>query len=231
MAGSWIRKTIHVVGYVTTVIVLVEMAGLGYASWTLWISSATSRARLREWTRTHDRALSAANRSEAAAAESYRPVRPDTVGTDDALGFVFMPSFSTWLSAGIRLPPGASTAQGEVVLVRREERRDDATFRPIYSRVLPFAVPRASYLLAAQQIDRLTGGWKGSARDPCYDGVPVAFERTRAWRITSGIGNAACDPHYAAVEQVMGSLLLRFGPKPAKSAPTADPPRATDPLK
>ena len=215
MAGSRLLKGIHVIGYVTTVIVLVEMAGLGYLSWFWWSKSEPIRARFRESTRTHDRALGGPGNLDSDAAKSYQPVRPPTDKSDDALGFVFMPSFSPWYATSLRLPHGAEIAQGELVHVQHSNETGQITF----SQVQTFTVPRAAYLAAAQRIDSLTHGWPGNGDGSCFDGVEVAFERFSAGRVTSGEGNASCDTHYAAVANVMKPLLLRYSPKPGKDAP------------
>lgn len=218
MAGSRLLKGIHIVGYVTTVIVLIELAGVGYLSWSSWSRSEQIRARIQESTRTHDRALGAVGIPEADAAKSYRPVRPPPDASSDVLGFVFMPSFSGWHAASIQLPTGATVAHGAIVFVQHS----DQTRRLTPSQVETFTVPRADYLAAARQIDSLTDGWPGSSDEDCFDGTLVAFERVKAGRVTSGTGNASCDAHYAALTQIMEPLLKRFGP----AAPA--PPSGTD---
>jgi hypothetical protein len=221
MSGSLGLKIIHAIGYVATAIVFLELAGVGllWSYWTYWGPQASRR---REETRTHDRALSPkANILEAYAVRALEPLRPSSGGTEDGLTFVSMPSFSPWYAATIRLDRGAPAAQGLVVAVRE----DDETRKLSYSPVQPFTVPRAAYRAAAERLDALTDGWAGSGRGGCYDGVVVAFERTRPGRVTSGEGNASCDRHYGEVREVMDGLVSRFAPKlrpapvPASAAP------------
>jgi hypothetical protein len=222
MARSRLLRAVHIVGYLTTAIVVSELAGFGYLSWLNWSASQVERARLRELSRTHDRALTANGADiflEADAAESYQPVRPPPGGPDDALGFVSMPSFSPWSAASIRLPPGAMVALGEFVVVQH----NDDTRKLTISQVQTFTVPKADYLKAAQQIDALTDAWPGNGSDLCEDGVPVAFERVRLGHVTSGVGNASCDAHYEAVDRIITPLLSRFGPKLPNSPPPSEP--------
>ncbi len=145
MVGSRLLKGLHVVGYVTTVIVLVEMAGGGFLAWIWWNRSEPIRSRLLEASRTHDRPLGGADIVEADAAKAYQHVRPSAGSSDDVLGFVYMPSFSPWFAASIRLPRGAVVAEGEMISVRR----DDETRQLTFSRLQSFTVPRAAVRYAA----------------------------------------------------------------------------------
>ena len=216
MAGSRLLKAVHIVGYFTSLIVLVELAGIGYLSWALWSKAESTRERLREESRTHDGPLRGDGRWEATSANALRLVRSPSGKSDDALSYVFDPAFSPGYSATIQLPQGANVAQGAMVSIEHHNRTRQTT----YSQVQTFTVPKADYLAAARRIDTLTDGWPGSELNGCYDGVGVAFERTKAGRTSSGQGNAACDPHYAAVDKVIESLLGRYGPPPAKRAPS-----------
>ncbi len=212
MAGSRLLKVIHVVGYLTTLLVLVEAAGVGYLYWTLWRRSEPARVRNRESTRTHERALGPA---ETIVTKAYEPVRPRSGKDGDAIGFVFMPSFFRWYAASLSLAGDAQVAQGEIIYVQYDNRDGQLTFSPAQT----FTVPRTAYVVAARQIDQLTDGWPGSGHDGCYDGLGVAFERVKAGHVSSGVGNSGCDKHYMAVEQVMNPLFVRYVPKPAKGAP------------
>ncbi|HVY33353.1 MAG TPA: hypothetical protein VG960_02925 [Caulobacteraceae bacterium] len=218
MTGSRLLKALHVVGYLTTVVVIAEIVELGYLSWSSWHRSEAVSAIFREHTRTHDRPLVV---GDMGAGDAFGPVRPPPGVSGDVLGFVSMPSFSLWHAASLRLPPGSDVAQGEIVFVRYNGQTDQPTF----SAVQAFTLPKAAYLAAAQQIDRLTDGWPGNGDNGCFDGVPVAFERIRTAHVTSGVGNASCDPHYAAVARVVEPLLTRYAPKPPpedKKAATSD---------
>ena len=89
-----------------------------------------------------------------------------------------------------------------------------------------FTLPKRAYLVTSREIDALTDGWRwNEGGDDCLDGVEVAFERTKAGRVTSGIGNAACNLRYTAIDHLVDDLLQRFGPKPpvfGRKPPTAD---------
>jgi len=56
-------------------------------------------------------------------------------------------------------------------------------------------------------IDRKVAGFWG-ARSGCTDGTLFQFERWNAGRVTSGIGNAACQRHYAGLMEVLGETLI-----------------------
>jgi hypothetical protein len=223
MSGSRLLKAVHVIGYVTTAIVLLEAAAVGYLYWRLWEQDAP----VRESTRTHDGPLGRSNRRGGDALDALARVRVRPAEGQDGLNYVRMPAFSTWTAVGIQLPPGATKAEGRMVGVRWNEATGSATF----SAVQTFAVPRADYLDAVRQIDTLTDGWPGSGSSSrCYDGVSVAFERIRDRSLTSGGGNAACDAHYAVLMEIMGRLIDRFGAKgpglipPAATAAASDEP-------
>ncbi len=222
MARSRVLKAIHVIGYVTTLILVLELAGIGlwWSYWTYWGPTAS---RLRESSRTHDRGLRTNDILEADAVKSLGGIRGVPGEGANSVAFVSMPSFSSWHSVSIRLPRGAATASGWIVRVEHDDRARTVTA----SRAQTFAVPRAAYLEAARRLDVLTDGWAGSV-ERCYDGVAVAFERVRSLRVTSGVGDASCDHHYANVSQVMESLVSRFAPKAAASAPAASSSPAID---
>lgn len=207
MTGSRLLKALHIVGYLTTVIVIGEIVGIGYLSWSSRRRSEAIKTIFREHTRTHDRPLVV---GDMGAGEAFQPVRPPPSARSDALGFVSMPSFSLWHAASLRLPPGSEVAQGEIVFVRHGVPGEQLTFSPVQT----FTLPKAAYLAAVHQVDTLTDGWQGNGDNGCFDGVPVAFERIRPARVTSGVGNASCDPHYKAVEKVVEPLLTRYAPKP-----------------
>lgn len=216
MSRSWWLKALHLIGYLTTAIVLMEVAIIGFWSWSRWDGARQADARMREATRTHDRALSA-NREhllEADADAAYRGIRGAYGPGDEGVGFVSMPSFSPWTAISLRLPAGSDVATGQAVVIQNPEEPKDRIISPAQA----FILPRAEYLKAVRQVDALTVGWPGHGmgRGRCYDGLVVAFERARPGRVTSGMGNASCDPHYQTLDQIMSPLVTRFAPK-AKS--------------
>lgn len=218
MGRSWWLKALHLIGYLTTAIVLLEVATIGFWSWSRWDSSRAADARMREFSRTHDRPLSA-DRDDSDVAVAYLAVRASYGPGDEGVGFVSMPSFLPWTAMSLRLPPGADAAMGKSVVIQNPEGSKDRIVSPVHS----FLVPRAEYLKVARQVDALTDGWPGHGMGgaSCYDGLGVAFERVRPGRITSGMGNASCDAHYQALDRIMSPWVARFGPKATSVRPPA----------
>ncbi|MEH3106499.1 MAG: hypothetical protein PGN09_04200 [Sphingomonas fennica] len=130
----------------------------------------------------------------------------------DGLRFIAMPSFGTSEYAlAVSLRSKASGAAGTLVVL------DKTNDVPRYSH-RRFSMPTATYRALVADIDRLTDSWPGDA-DDCWDGSPVAFERVRGTRVTSGLGN--CSPHY-------GQLKLRVLNVVRRSAPGPDLPTEND---
>jgi hypothetical protein len=121
-----------------------------------------------------------------------------------------MPSFSPWYALDIRLRPGDRDAHGAIIAVRQIAVSADLSF----SQVQTFDMPRADYLELTRRLASLTDGWAGSSDELCFDGTPVAFELTRNDHVTSGVGNADCDHHYAVVRQVIVTRLFWVAPNP-----------------
>lgn len=220
MARSLVRKITYFVGGAVAVVALIGAAGLAYIFWPEWVQAQRGRASEREESRTHDRPLNPADIIEADATKTLAPVRTPHVGSDDVLNFVSMPSFHTWRAVSISLSPRAAMAEGRIVSVNQHGDLSKHTFTGLRS----FSAPRAAFLRTAGELDGITDGWAGSV--DCYrmyDGTPVAFERIRSGRVTSGWGSVECDKHYAAVREIVFSFLRRYAPDPdlAKSASEA----------
>jgi hypothetical protein len=206
-------RIIRIFGYATAAILLTALTALAgfWAYERYWSPTAF---RLREATRTHEGRLGA---DDEDAGKALHRVGLVIGAGGDTFGFVSMPSFSPWYAVSVRLRPGDRDAQGAIVGVRQDDVSGDLTF----SRVQTFAMPRADYLELAHRLGWLTDRWAGSAGNLCFDGTPIAFELTRKGHATSGVGNADCDLHYAAVRRVVEPMLFRFAPKPVAPVSTA----------
>lgn len=210
---------VRLFGYAAAALLLVAGTALAgfWAYERYWSPPAL---RFREATRTHEGRLSAAGYVEADAARALHPVRLVVGDGGDAFSFVSMPSFSPWYAVSIRLRPGDRDAQGAIVAVREDEpgeRRAQGAVvgeRLTFSHVQTFEMPRADYLELTRRLSWLIDRWAGSGAWGCYDGTPIAFELTRKGRVRSGVGNADCDKHYAAVRRAVEPVLFRFAPKP-----------------
>jgi hypothetical protein len=52
-------------------------------------------------------------------------------------------------------------------------------------------------------VDSMTDWWFGYGLGGCYDGIAVAFERTRGSKVTSGVGNSSCSEHYKTLRKLV----------------------------
>jgi hypothetical protein len=122
----------------------------------------------------------------------------------DGLRFVAMPSFNqAHFAVVIYMPsPGAKDAEG---LVSRFDQQNN--YAPLGQR--QFHMTASAYRSLVAKLDRLTDDWSGSP-DLCLDGTPIAFERVRGRRITSGVG--ACGQRYADLALLVSNYLQQFAP-------------------
>lgn len=208
MAGSRLKTWLHRIGYVTTVIVLAEATFIGYRLFDTWRQNEHRAAIAREETRTHEGPL---NDPYAVAALARTP--PVSEMSGDGFRFVVMPSFyEYWYVVSVHLADGSDQAQGVFELVQPERKGDDSSdkFQLNYLPLQTFIVPKADYAATMKRIDALSDGWPGDSHGfGCFDGTPVAFERVRAKRITSGAGNESCSARYHALNLEIRRMLKR----------------------
>lgn len=193
-------------GYVTTVLILLQLLLIGFLFTRSWLHERQMRAARIEETRTHETPL---------LPTSYRRSAIELLNTlpslkslrGDGLRFVAMPSFGTYHYAiAISLSPGATEAQGVLKAF------DSRSWSPVSERTVSertFAMPAQAYRSLVRKMDKMTDGWPGEATY-CLDGSPMAFERVRGQRVTSGIGN--CSEHYERLELLMLNYIRRFAP-------------------
>ena len=199
-------KWLHRIGYGTTALVAIQiLVIIGTACWLQWEEAHRSRT----WW--------------ALSKTQEGPVKPDArLPNDDMLDylrrlppitglhgngfrFVVTPSFSqSDYAFTLSFTQGAKRAEG-VLYIFGTRTPDAVTQRRA------FTVPAWNYRRYAEVMDQLTDGWPG-ADEGCADGAPVAFERLRGERVTSGRGN--CSPHYDRVKRLNLALIRRFAPGP-----------------
>jgi len=200
------RLWLHRIGYVATAIVLAELLLIGFLCVRGWLQQREMRAGKIEESRTHEGPLSSEDAGLVHQSAIY--LLGKLSATDalhgDGIRFVAMPSFNrSHFAVAIHMPePTANDAEG--IVSRFDLRNSDA---PLSQR--SFSIPASTYRSLVAKMDRLTDGYPGEARW-CLDGTPVAFERVRGRRITSGIGN--CSDHYERVASLMWNYLSRFAP-------------------
>jgi hypothetical protein len=201
----WLKR-LHRIGYVTTALIIAELAAIAFFAARGWLENREMRAARMEVTRTHEGRLRRVDRDTVNGNAVYLFGRLPDLGTlhGDGLRFVAMPSFNqTHFAIAISLPkPDASEAEG--VLERFDQRN---AYAPLGQR--QFRIPATAYRSWMSELDKLTDGWPGEG-NWCLDGTPSALERVRGRRITSGIGG--CGQHYDAVALLVWNYLSKFAP-------------------
>lgn len=201
----WLRW-VHRIGYVTTALIAAQLLLIAFLGTREWLENRERRAAQIEESRTYEGPLRAADGDivQESAAYLLRQLPPLEALHGDGLRFVAMPSFNeAHFAVAISLPkPDAIEAEGIVARFNQYSR-----YAPLGQR--QFRMPAAAYRSLTSKLDTLTDGWPGEETG-CVDGTPIAFERVRGARVTSGIGN--CVLHYEQLGQLMWNYLHRFAP-------------------
>ncbi|KUR80113.1 hypothetical protein [Novosphingobium sp. FSW06-99] len=123
---------------------------------------------------------------------------PSTTG--DGLRFAVMPSFGKrWIAISLSEHAGANPVRALIY--------DRST--GVYSR-RNFDLPAPDAASFLRQWDNVTDGYSGEPR-LLADGTPLAFERRRGSRLTSGVGNSPC--HYDVLGDIAARRLARYIPE------------------
>ncbi len=202
--GSRLRW-LHRLGYVTTLIVLLQIVVIGVAAFRHSQREREMTAELIEESRTRAGPIQEGDDSwvRGSAVRQLALLLPLEALHGNGLRFVVMPSFSEWYSLALSFEPAGERAEGVLIVSRPtgEEQVQTSTRR--------FSVPRRHSLRLMSEFDRMTDTWAGDAAS-CADGAPAAFERVRGQRVTSGVGN--CSPHYRRIRAMMLETVRRFAP-------------------
>ena len=198
-------RWLHRLGYVTTLIVFLQIVGVGVASFLHWQRDRERTAELVEESRTQEGPVQEGDGQwvRGSAVRELALLPPLHALQGNGLRFVVMPSFSEWYSLALSIEPRAERTAGVLIVSKYSDGE------PGQRSTRRFTVPRAEFLKAMSEFDRLTDHWEGDA-NLCLDGAPMAFERVRAARITSGVGN--CSPHYDRLRAMMLQTVRRFAP-------------------
>lgn len=205
---------LHRVGYLTTAIVAVELAFIGYLAGAEWLHRYRVETRAIEVSRTHAGPLrtDGTEYARGRAIDFLRPLPSLQSMPGDGLRFVAIPSFGS-IDYGVIISRG-KTGREKVNAVLIGVGDD-----PSGSFERHFTIPQAEYDRFAVQFDALVDGWPGDIYDAgCLDGTITAFERKRGGKVSSGIGN--CSPHYQEIRRLMRDIVSRFAP--GKDVPTTD---------
>lgn len=220
MQTSGMLKWLHRIGYATTLIVAIELLGIGGVVVRQWQIERQRSAAGVERTRTHY------GRLRIAEPRVFRPDEMDLLAAlpplagrgDGGFRFVAIPSFGRrWYAYSVSLPSSAAQAHG-MILVFDNPAGDNARQGPRKS--LGFTMSRATATRLMAALDNLTRGWKGEGGDSGLDGTLVAFERVERGHVSSGSGNSSCSDHYKLLSQIALApikSLFRHGDSPATS--------------
>ena len=158
---------------------------------------ALERHRLAQFNRTYDTPLRI-SRGDPVLADAHRLMdRLKPFNGPDSLRFAAMPSFGgRWFAVALR--KDGDEARGGVVIENRPSGQVE---------VRTFRVSRQEFDLMMAKWDSLTDGYSGEGRS-LADGTPLAFERRRGNRFTSGVGNSPC--HYDVLGDLSAQFLARY---------------------
>ena len=208
---KWLRR-LHRLGYATTVIVSLELAVIGFVGSRAWLESRRLAAAEIEGSRT---------KTGPWAVQPPRVFRPDE---HDLLGylpplrelspmglrFVAMPSFgSSWYAFSLTSSGNGHAVGKLVVFGRVYDRKGRMQLIP---RQILFKAPPAEAEGVMRSLRGVTTGWAGTSGVACLDGTPVVFELVYGDKVTSGGGNASCDPHYHAISEIASHAIRKLFP-------------------
>ena len=157
-----VRRTrwIHRIGYLTTLIVALECAGLG----ALWIY---------DWQRRHDPQFYSGTNEHELRQEGERWVRGSALKSltfvpaagalsGDGLRLAVMPSFSDWYAVAMSARPGSKRATGIIVRLQQPDFDRDEARSPIEIARVSFAVPLTDYRDFTAWLDQHVDGYDGA---------------------------------------------------------------------
>ncbi|MBB5717961.1 hypothetical protein FHR23_000868 [Stakelama sediminis] len=202
----WLRW-LHRIGYVTTALILAEILLVTVVAGREWYRHRQERAKLIEQTRTHDSPWALNDdpyfREEARPLLSVMPSLADLHG--NGLRFISMPALRGVRYGVVLWLPQPNAKQANGIFVMADKQQDGAV-----THQRAFFMPARDFRALMHRIDILTDGWAGDADGICLDGNPVAFERIRGTKITSGAGN--CSSHYDRLKKLLYQAVQRFAP-------------------
>jgi len=178
-------------GLITLVAIAVSVSVLLIAAEKHWMA---------RFNRTHERPLQVDPNDPVLESAHHLLSKLQPTLHDNSLQFVVMPSFGQrWFAVSIAEVNGEGV--GEVIVETRNP--EDTKHRR-------FTMPKAELLRFLARWDALTDGYAGEGRG-LTDGNPLAFERQRGDRITSGEGNSPC--HYDVLSDWAAQRLSQFAPE------------------
>jgi hypothetical protein len=203
-------KWLHRFGYVTTIIVVAELIGLGALGLYAWRKDRERLAWATEQTRTRRGPLNSKD-------YGVRPSLNDLIATipmgslsQNGLRFIAAPSMrDPWFAYAITVPLGAKRAEGILRIFPHPsyESSELGTGRSV-----KFTMSSAAANRLLRDFEHLTKDF-GGERQNCVDGTNVGFELVTADGVTSGSGNSACSAHYGELSQVVLNSVRQLIPE------------------
>ncbi len=187
-------KWVHRIGYVCTVLVVLELIGLAGLATAGWLRQRQWDARLMEESQTHDGPIRE-RKYGISAFETLAPLPSLASLESDGLRFAAMPGLG-WYWYALSLGGKGDEVQGTLIITQRASKNNQDFASPTTKH---FTMPRAEYAHFMANIDMLTHAYRGD-RGVCLDGIGVAFERARGARVISGEGNGGCSDYYRAIQ-------------------------------
>lgn len=209
----WLRW-VHRIGYFTTVLIAIQLCIVAVVLGREWLRHYEWRKQEIEESRTHETPLLPTSDQwvRGTAINRLGKMTPLADLHGDGLRFVAMPSFGS-MEYGVVLSMPRSDSESATGAITTFDKAEHGAVRH-----RTFDMPAAEYRKLTSQIDDLTDSWPGNVDVRCLDGTPAGFERVRAIRITSGIGN--CGEHYERLKTLMLAVVRKYAP--GKDLPTED---------
>jgi len=215
MWSSKAKLWLHRVGYLTTLIVALEAAAIGYYGYQDWRFRRDMAAATQDRTRTKTGPVKADGSDLVSESVlSLLSTLPSLASLpNDSLRFVSMPSFGPdWFAIALRRTADGATAT--LVIAHRD--MGSADHIRAFEAPKQFAIAQQPLERMLIQFDQQVEGWNGD-RSMWTDGTPIAFERKKDGQITSGQGNSPT--HYAEVAAIIRDGLAPYSPDIARLGP------------
>lgn len=172
-------KYVHWFGYVSSFIVILQLAAIGYIGGKEWLKQQARRDETRMHSGPAITRLTGEYDSVAKALLGALP--PLSRLTPEGLRFVAMPSFGdTYFALSLRKTPAGG--EGEMLMFPLKGGSDE----PLR---VGISLPSEKFMALLAELDAASASWRGEV-GWSTDGTGVIFERVRGNEITSGDGNS-----------------------------------------
>ncbi len=192
-------KWLHRIGYVTTIIVLIQILGIATFITIQLLKDYKIQNALRKQSSTHERPLLVNDDSNMSQLLRLLP----SLDTLQGNGFRFVADpdwFHKDYALALYLPaPNGSRAKG-VIIIKEGSNPSIKQHN--------FTIPANAYRTLVKNIDKKTDSWKGSTMI-FFHYTTTAFERVRGKKVTSGIGQGY---PYTEIQSLILTTLKEYAP-------------------